>query len=68
MERYKYLIVFNGESDFVLLYTEEQVKEEIIDIIDNGCGTSDIMLFKVEELDFSTQPKDIEISINEEVQ
>ena len=68
MERYKYLIVFNGESDFVLLYTEEQVKEGIIDIIDNGCGTSDIMLFKVEELDFSTQPKDIEISINEEVQ
>ena len=57
MEQYKYLVVSDAECDYVLLYTDEQVKEYIAGLLSQGRAHDDIELYLIDKkLEWESQP------------
>lgn len=57
-EQYKYLVVTNAECDFVLLYTEDQVKEYIAGMLSQGYGHAGVIeIYEIDKkLEWESQP------------
>ncbi|MFA7101331.1 MAG: hypothetical protein WC196_06330 [Bacilli bacterium] len=64
MGDYKYLIVYNGETDFIGAYSKGQVEEEVEILLKDGYGQDDIDIYEVKNKDFNIVKA--EISLNED--
>ena len=60
---YKYIIIYNAESDFIGVYTKGQVKREIAQLLENGEDWSEIYLYSTNRIDFALD-KTTRININ----
>jgi hypothetical protein len=50
MSDYRYILMYNADTDFIPLYTDEDVKREIIGILEEGYDQSEITVFEVKEI------------------
>ncbi len=63
MGDYKFLIVYNGETDFIGAYSKGQVEEEVEILLKDGYGQDDIDVYEVKNTDFNITK--VEVSIDE---
>ncbi len=60
-----WIIIYNGESDFLRCDTEDEVKKEIESLINNGYASDDIEVFKGQPVEFKIKIKDIQIEFEQ---
>lgn len=48
----KYIIIYNAETDFILVFTKAQATEQIEELINNGYAKDDITLYEAREIEF----------------
>lgn len=59
----EYIIIYNAETDFYKVYTEEQVKAEIVDLIEQGYALDEIELYEATQKEVSINIKETIISL-----
>jgi hypothetical protein len=64
MGDYKYLIVYNGETDFIGAYNKGQAVEEVEILLKDGYGQDDIDVYEVKNTDFNIVK--VEVSLSED--